>query len=208
MKMIRLLKCYPLAGAVCLFIAYVLLYFIGEWLDLPAVITLHSTLDDRIPFFAYALYPYAGWAFEIAALLLYTYFKRDRDTFVRFVLTVWSAMTVIQLFYFVCPSEIHLRPAEVPGQGLTSDLVRLLYLTDNNKNVFPSIHVTDAVLMSLLERELFGRSGKTYLLYGYNLVVILSTMLLKQHSTWDVLAGIVCGISAYLIMRAVSRHRE
>ena len=141
----------------------------------PAVL-LHCRLDDLIPFCKYAVVPYFLWFAWVPATLLWL-----------------LACTII-------PNGVDLRPASVPGDDIFARALRWLYRTDTDTNVFPSIHVFNAVTVSLAYQRssLLGRPGREWVRGTAHLLcaaIVLSTLLLRQHSVLDAMGGIVLALA-------------
>ena len=80
-------------------------------------------------------------------------------------------------------------------------MVRWLYRTDTPTNVLPSIHVFNslAIHMSLTNCEaLRDHKGVRYGSLVLTMLIIMSTMFLKQHSVIDVCCGATLALFGYL----------
>ena len=111
-------------------------------------------------------------------------------------------MTVFLIVSYAYPNVLHLRPSEFPRENVFTDMVRWLYRTDTPTNVLPSIHVFNslAVHMSLTNCEaLRDHKGVRYGSLVLTLLIIMSTMFLKQHSIIDAAAGIALTLILYVI---------
>ncbi|WP_307411882.1 phosphatase PAP2 family protein [Paenibacillus sp. W2I17] len=70
-------------------------------------------------------------------------------------------------------------------------MVRFVYTTDQPYNCFPSIHVLTSYLM-LRGGHVFNRT--IHLIIAINsILIIISTVLVKQHVVADILGGILVG---------------
>ena len=110
-------------------------------------------------------------------------------------------MTIFLIVSYVYPNVLHLRPLEFPRENVFTDAVRWLYRTDTPTNVLPSIHVFNslAIHMSLTNCE--ALRDKKAIRYGslvLTLLIIMSTMFLKQHSVIDVCCGATLALFGYL----------
>ena len=110
-------------------------------------------------------------------------------------------MTIFLIVSYVYPNVLHLRPLEFPRENVFTDAVRWLYRTDTPTNVLPSIHVFNslAIHMSLTNCE--ALRDKKVIRYGslvLTLLIIMSTMFLKQHSVIDVCCGATLALFGYL----------
>lgn len=180
---------------------------------------VHCRLDDLIPFCKYAIIPYVMWFPWIPFTLFYLLWKAPRADFWRLCLPLFAGMTLSLLFYVVVPNGLTLRPRSVPGTDIFAVAVRSLYRSDTPTNVCPSIHVFNSVTLMLAyyrsncfdaPRRRWMRPASAVLC----LAIVLSTMLLKQHSVIDVVFGILLALvldhAATMVEwdRSLLRHRQ
>ena len=168
-----------------------------HWLEVnitvPAI-WVHCQLDDVIPFCKYAIVPYFAWFAWIPFTLFYLLWKAPREDFWRLCLPLFTGMTLSLLFCAIVPNGTDLRPAYIYGNDIFSRTVRALWRTDTPTNVFPSIHVFNSVtlMMAYYRSRIFETPGRRWMRPAANVLgvaIILSTMLLKQHSCIDVALG-------------------
>ena len=125
----------------------------------------------------------------------------DYIPFYQLVFNMMMGMTIFLIVSYVYPNVLHLRPLEFPRENVFTDAVRWLYRTDTPTNVLPSIHVFNslAIHMSLTNCE--ALRDKKAIRYGslvLTLLIIMSTMFLKQHSVIDVCCGATLALFGYL----------
>jgi membrane-associated phospholipid phosphatase len=166
---------------------------------------MYTPVDDSIPFLPLAIYPYLFWYLYIALAITYTAFT-DVKVFYQLVLFLYIGMGLSYAIYLLWPNGQNLRPAIASlGEGLHFDLIRWLYRVDTPTNSNPSMHVIDstAVYLALTRaRFLSGRRLFQWFNLALNLVIIASTLLVKQHSLIDVLCALALSWFLYLaIMR-------
>lgn len=92
------------------------------------------------------------------------------------------------------------------GEGWHYDLIRWLYSVDTPTNSNPSMHVIDSMAVYLAlkrDRWLSGRRAFQVANLVLNVVIIASTVLVKQHSIIDVICGLAFSWVLYL---AIMRH--
>lgn len=183
------------------YMVFYLLFFaaLEQSVKVPHLI-LHCALDDMIPFWKYAIIPYYLWFAWIPFTLLLLLWRAPRAEFWRLCLPLFVGMTLALTFCAVVPNGVQLRPPYVPGNDIFAVAVRGLYGTDTSTNVCPSIHVFNAVTLDLAYQRssLFQKKGRRWVgiaSHLLNVSIILSTMLLKQHSAIDVLCGILLALA-------------
>ena len=182
------------------FMALYLVFYLAFFFLLDRAVTpvwwVHCALDDVIPFCKYAIIPYVIWFAWVPLTLLFLLWRAPRQEFWRLCLPLFLGMTLALLFCAIVPNGVHLRPRFVPGQDVFAVAVRLLYRSDTSTNVCPSIHVFSAVMVTLAWQRTNSLPGwllrvvrPAALVLGAS--IVLSTMLLKQHSAVDVCLGLL-----------------
>ena len=154
---------------------------------------IHSPLDDYIPFIEYFIVPYLLWFAFIAVTVLYFFFT-DRKGFYRLTAFLFTGMTIFLIICTVFPNGLHLRPTTFARDNIFVEMVRYLYATDTSTNVLPSIHVFNsigAIIAIYHSNALKKHRGIQYTSYILGVLIILSTVFLKQHSITDVIAAFV-----------------
>lgn len=154
---------------------------------------IHSPLDDYIPFVEYFIVPYLLWFLFIATTTAYFFFT-DRKGFYRLCAFMFSGMTVFLIVCTVFPNGLELRPEVFPRDNIFTDIVKYLYKTDTPTNVLPSIHVFNSLAASFAIAHSKALKKKKWVqpaAYILTILIILSTMFLKQHSVTDVFAAMV-----------------
>ena len=166
-------------------------------------------LDDLIPFCKYAIIPYYLWFAWIPCTLFYLLWFNDRREFWRLCLPLFTGMTLSLLFCAIVPNGTDLRPAYIYGNDIFTRTVRALWRTDTSTNVFPSIHVFNSVTLALAYHHCARLRGRKWLWVRVSadllcVSIILSTMLLKQHSVFDVMGGIILALTLDAVADAVA----
>ena len=170
---------------------------------------VHCQLDDLIPFCKYAIVPYILWFPWIPFTLFYLLYKAPREDFWRLCIPLFTGMTMTLLFYAIVPNGLALRPKYVPGTDIFAQLVRMIYRSDTPMNVCPSIHVFNSVTLALAYHHCARLRGRKWLWVRVSadllcVSIILSTMLLKQHSVFDVIGGIILALTLDAVADAVA----
>lgn len=191
---------HPVRFMLCYAWFYLCFFFLLEhYVTVPVLVT-HCHLDDVIPFCKYAIIPYYLWFVWVGGTLGWMLLRAPRQEFWRLCLPLFGGMTLALLFCALVPNGVYLRPRAVPGNDVFAILVRGLYRTDTATNVFPSIHVFNAVTLDMAYQRsgCFAGAHRRRLRAGaraLDIAIILSTLLLKQHSVLDALGGIVLALA-------------
>ncbi len=160
----------------------------------------HIHLDDLIPYVPGFIVVYVLWYPYLAYPALVLYFK-DAKAFVRFGVYFVVSFSVCMFVCTVFPNEQDLRPLD-PGKGFFSWLVARIYQADTNTNVLPSMHVVGCAgaVFAAYDSACLAKLRIPYLALG--VLIILSTMFVKQHSALDVFWGLAVagavGLPVYL----------
>ena len=196
------------------FMAFYLVFYLSvfHWLEVSITVPevwVHCHLDDLIPFCKYAVIPYLAWFIWIPFTLFYLLWKAPREDFWRLCLPLFGGMTIALACYVILPTGLDLRPYYVPGTDLFARAVRMLYRTDTATNVCPSIHVFNSVTLALAYHHCARLRGRKWLWVRVSadllcVSIILSTMLLKQHSVIDVMGGIILALTLDAVADAVA----
>lgn len=160
---------------------------------------IQTAADKKIPFIEYFIIPYFLWFLFIAGTNLYFFFT-NRTEFYRTSAFMIVGMTAFLIISTIYPNGQALRPRNLSGDGIFIELVRYLYRTDTPTNVFPSIHVYNSIGSYLAIRKSKRLKESTWVQTGafiLTILIILSTMFLKQHSIIDVIGAFVLAVPVY-----------
>lgn len=163
---------------------------------------IHVDLDDLIPFCEVFVVPYMLWFAYVAVVVAY-FCLHDKDDYFRTFTFLCTGMTVFLLISTLWPNGHHLRPYIMPRDNVFTQLVSVLYKVDTPTNLWPSIHVYNslgchiAIMQShRLKRHKGIRIGSFILCVS----IVMSTMLIKQHSVYDVVTAFIMTAIMYVIV--------
>ncbi len=165
---------------------------------------VHMVMDDYIPFIEYFVIPYLLWFVYVSVTLVF-FFLQSKDDFKRMCLFMFTGMTIFLIISTIYPNGTYLRPIVFPRDNVFTDLVKMIYAADTPTNLFPSIHVYNSIGTHLaLKNSTIFKKKKGFLLASQVLciLIILSTMFIKQHSLFDVLTGIGLAFFMWLLVYA------
>lgn len=154
---------------------------------------ISSPLDQYIPFLPVFIIPYLFWFVYIALPGMYFLFC-EREVFCRLMYFGMIGMTVFLLISYVYPNGLAIRPEHLAGDSVFIKLTRYVYSVDTSTNVLPSIHVFNSIGIYLAVKDsdnLRKKKGIRYASLTITVLIILSTMFVKQHSVVDVIAGLL-----------------
>jgi len=157
---------------------------------------IKTLIDELIPFNKFFIIPYVYWFAYIFVVL--TFFAVvDYRYYFRLLMSIIAGMFVCFIVYYFFPTTVP-RP-EVFGNDMLSRLVRFVYSKDNPYNCFPSIHVLNALLVTLFFCDYYkGRILRALSIISC-VLISLSTLFVKQHYVLDVVSSALLGSCMYLM---------
>ena len=184
-------------------IIYMLLFSYLEQRGVRYYHVVHTALDDRIPFCEIFIIPYLLWfPYMIAAILYFVFLNDDKKEYYRLAWSLIMGMSLFLVISWLYPNIQHLRPTVFPRENVFTDMVRALYRTDTPTNILPSIHVFNSLAIHMaisscqrLRKHRLIQAGSLVL----TVLIVMSTMFLKQHSVVDVSMGTALAIAAFFL---------
>ena len=191
----RLKHCYMF-----LYPVFYMLCFIFLEQNVEPIYIIHFPLDNYIPFCEYFIIPYFTWFAYVAVTVAVFYIFLDIGDFYRLTSYLFTGMTIFLLVSLFIPNGLDLRPTTCERDNSFVSMVKTLYKTDTPTNVFPSIHVYNSICVhiALCKNDVVKKHRPV--IYGsfvLMILIILSTVFLKQHSTLDVASGILLASLLY-----------
>ena len=195
----------------CLYVPLYLLMF--HWLELFVPSSAHYWVsycyfDDLIPFDEHFVLFYYMWYPFLVFLGLFLIFK-DSQSFKRYMYFIAIGFTFSIIVCLLFPNGQNLRPTIFADDNFMVDMVKALYRVDTNTNVIPSVHVIGAfagmfgVLTTKKIKSQWIRISSIFL----GIMIIISTVFIKQHSVLDIIAGVIVSAILYYIVYIVIRNK-
>ncbi|GBO52061.1 PAP2 family protein [Pseudanabaena sp. lw0831] len=152
---------------------------------------LKLSIDSWIPFIPFFSIFYILYIpFLFVTLLYFMFFSRN---FSHAGFSFVFCFLISFLFYAFYQTTI-IRPS-ITEIDFFSNVVLFIYANDKPYNCFPSLHVSLSILSFLLWQKSFP---KVKIIMGtFVFLIILSTVLIKQHHTPDVIGGIILSITSF-----------
>lgn len=156
-------------------------------------------LDDKIPFWGWTVYIYdMFYPFSIISFILL--YKKDQDAYYKGIIATIIGCIICYIIYLIIPTIMY-RP-EIPQYDALTNLVLKItyYFDDPPLNCFPSLHCVFCFQVMF-----------TYFKSNYNvkrklftaviaILIVLSTLLVKQHYIFDVISALLICIIATIIV--------
>lgn len=161
---------------------------------------VYSPLDDLIPFCELFVIPYIFWFLYIIGMYVYCFFY-ETELFKKYSYYIMITYGVTLLIYLIYPTMQNLRPSpeDFARDNFLVEFTKGFYEFDTNTNVCPSLHVTGAVAVSCAawNSKLFGNRGWKIAFSICTVLIVLSTVFLKQHSVVDIPPALLICALAY-----------
>ena len=160
---------------------------------------IHTVIDDYIPFLEVFIIPYYMWFLYVSLTLLFFMFSFDIEDYYKNFFFLATGMTVFLVISTLFPNMHQLRPAVMPRDNIFTHLVQIIYSTDTPTNLWPSIHVYNSIgtMIAVHHSKRFNKTG-TVIMDIMGILIILSTLFVKQHSFYDVITAFIMAIIFYL----------
>lgn len=155
-------------------------------------------LDNIIPFSSIFIIPYVYWYLYIVIGFIFILVNSRKD-YIRAFISFFIGMSVCYIIYYVYPTEIT-RPI-IENNNIFNYLVNLIYSIDRPVNCFPSLHVLTTYF--IMRYTKYKDSKKNfYYTQIIGILIILSTLFIKQHFVMDVIGAIIlCEVIILLVKK-------
>ena len=179
---------------------YLVTFFLMDGAFEPKYI-IHCGLDDLIPFNEYFVVIYMLWFPSIMLVLLALMLVSERD-FKRLAFTMFTGMTISLIIYGILPTGLLLRP-QIEDTNFFRHVMLIVWGVDEAVNVCPSIHCSSSSATALVLAcspfcRRYPKVSAAVILFM--LLIIVSTVFVKQHSVIDV----VCGVGLTCLLFAIA----
>lgn len=195
--------------------AYVLIYMPWfMWLERTITPSsefhnMYVPFDDMIPFNEWFVIPYLLWFLYVPVVMGFLALK-SKEEYYNASIYLFGGMTICLFICTVWPNGQTLRIADLDiNKNILTKAVGLIYHADTNTNVFPSIHSFNSVavfMMLFKSRFLTGKARKPVLICSGILsgLIVISTLVLKQHSVLDAIGGVGLAFIMYSFVYIVN----
>ena len=183
-----------------------LLYFLAENCVTGDYHATQTALDAYIPFFAPAVVAYFLWFPLLAGTGLWLMAKDGRG-FRNYMWFLAVCFTLSAAMYFLWPSGQDLRPDLSAPADVFERILSRMYAFDTNTNVFPSLHVSCSVgaVLALRDSPTTKQRGVRPAAAGLAVLIIASTVLVKQHAFIDIPGGVAAALLSRSAVRLLNR---
>ncbi|MBP5221745.1 MAG: phosphatase PAP2 family protein [Lachnospiraceae bacterium] len=186
-----------------------MIFYLSWWSMLEKAITtdyrvIHMGIDDHIPFCEFFVIPYFLWFAYVSVTVLILFFKdEEKRDYYKCLAFLFTGMTIFLIISTLMPNGHNLRPDQLPRDNVFTRMIAALWRTDTPTNLWPSIHVYNSLgaHFAIAKSKAFEGQKRLKLLSLILAVsIILSTMLIKQHSMFDVLTAFAMAAVMYIVV--------
>ena len=180
------------------FIFQSLIYFITKLFQNNPVY-LNNAIDDRIPFIPYFVIFYVMW-YLFLILIPLLILKYNKKVFDKYIVVSIVYAILEGIIFILFPTTMNRQPLVVTD--ISTWIVDIIYKVDTPVcNLFPSAHCAFSILfiISILDVKEIKKEYKVLIIIS-SLLIILSTVFIKQHVVVDVLGALLI-VPIYYILR-------
>ncbi|MDD6272080.1 MAG: phosphatase PAP2 family protein [bacterium] len=188
----------PLIITICLIVFQTICYKASVLISGQPTL-IGGYIDERIPFNVYFIIPYVIWYLMLVLVPYYIYIH-DKDNFIRYQTSFVLSIIISNIIYIIFPSTIV--RAEITTTGILETITKIIYAIDTPvRNCCPSIHCAFS-LSYILYSYTTKKSNKfiNIIITILSLLIMASTMLIKQHVFIDFISGCILSLIVFLIV--------
>ena len=186
---------FYLKTSILIFVSNAIIYF-GIKLFINNYNLVNIPLDDKIPFIKEFIYIYMIW-YPFLIFNYYIIYKTNKEKYIKLVLATITSLIMLYIFFILYPSKV-IRPDINSYNDLTTFILYIVYKVDSPTNCFPSGHclLCFTLIYSLLDNQTISNKLKIPALI-INILIIMSTLFVKQHVILDVISAFVLATINY-----------
>lgn len=163
---------------------------------------LHLAFESQIPLSPSWVFVYYAYFFYFLLPILYL---RSVSLLGRFIVAVAFVQLIAFACFLILPARMD-RPNGFALDSFSTWGLALVYYLDKPHNLCPSLHLANAVLVSLTAYHLNRAVGRPFVI-GTTLIAV-STLFTKQHYLADVATGIALGYAGYRVFAKLNGPYE
>lgn len=161
---------------------------------------LGSSLDDKMPFIPQFVWIYIFW-YTMLFWVPYYIFAKNKDSFYKYAVTFVITTLIAGVIFVSFPNTVV--RANIIDNNTACKAVKLIYtLDDPGINCLPSIHCLYSFLFifGILDTKSNSPKWMKILIITLSILVVLSTLFIKQHVLYDAIAAFIIGIITWIIV--------
>lgn len=155
--------------------------------------------ENKIPFIKEFVWIYNIW-YPFQILSLYLIFKYNKNQYLKTISALIMGLLISYMFFIVYPTIVN-RPLIETSNNITEFILYLTYKYDYPVNCFPSVHCLICFIMLFsINKDLNLSNWFKTIIIILNLLIIASTLLIKQHVLIDVIGALIISVIVYYLI--------
>ena len=156
-----------------------------------------TSFDKKIPFIPFFIFFYCSW-YVLILLVPYLVYRHDRDTLIKHFSISLIGSTITLIIFIVFPTCIVRDSVEVTS--ISTYIIDKMYMVDNPTCCLPSLHCVQCFYLIISVLNVNMRKSSKAVVIILSLLIVLSTLFVKQHAILDVAAAFVITLACYVIV--------
>lgn len=190
---------------ICLILIQTIMYESARFLcGEPTLLT--SRIDEHTPFLTVFIYPYISWYPMLFLIPLIIYIAQPKNLY-SYAMTNIIVVVFAFIIFVAFPTTVN-RP-EVNVTDFTSFVTYLIFYTDTPPTCcLPSTHCALCfmfILYTINIKEL--KPGIRALIAIWSLVIVISTLYIKQHVIYDILGALILVLVSHIICKRFKLYK-
>lgn len=192
----------PILISLCLIIFQSLIYLISKQIQgTPNIIG--GVIDNKIPFIVYFIIPYVIW-YLMLFIVPYILYKKDKNIFTKYILSYIIITIISNIIFIIYPTTV-LRE-NLNGTNIFYIITKFIYQIDTPAlNCFPSLHCGISMLWILFITNIKKANKIKISIIIISILIMLSTLFIKQHVFIDLISGNIIAILIYLFINKTNK---
>lgn len=192
------LELKPIIISISLVLFQSILYALSKIISGGNAIVIGGCIDALVPFKTIAIIPYCIWYFLIF-IIPYYFYKKDKELLSKYILSYVLITLISNIIFIIFPTTVN-RPV-VTGNDILSNMTKIVFFVDNNPvNCFPSLHCAISFLWIIYSLNMKNTNKYFKIIISIiSMLIIISTLFIKQHVFIDMIAGICITILVVII---------
>lgn len=159
---------------------------------------LTSSLDNKLPLMPFFIYFYVLW-YLMLFIIPYILYLKKKNLFYHYVTVFVVCILIATIVFFFFPTTIV--RGEIEVNSLTTFLLNFIYFTDTPAlNCLPSMHCAFCFGFIYYSFKIDIKWYYKILINILSILIILSTLLIKQHVIWDVLVALILVVVVIIVV--------
>ncbi len=149
--------------------------------------------DEMVPFMPAFVWVYASAYFLCTVGICLAVWRVSDEDFKKVLLACYANLLLFSFFHFAFP-RVAVKPF-VSGESASGAALAMFQVLTTKYNTFPSAHVSNALVTAWAATKSYPRNRVlSIFLIADALAVTVSTVLVKEHTVFDMLGGVAVAL--------------